>query len=316
VEETTTGHQTQNAGNVLAADAGGRAPLQIHSDPWAQWRALEGRRLTQHLQRFLGGHGDERQEECSTTHTPYTPEENKADCKEWNTTRYGTTFHLIREMDRDELIEEGFVSHQATTGSDRYETAEDTRTTDHEQLAESDTVAPTADEVGALPVHLGAYANTPLDVRAGVVTPAVCYVVIDGASWNGDHKPADYYMGWYGDQYGAEQHMRPNSIVRAFQHIPGEESPENRAHDMVRGLQSQGTAPPVGSLWDNFDPQVRPEPRSLAKEVGDSAETAYKNEMYVTPKMVDRWKEIHWLCISARCWKCTYGPDTKAWAHP
>jgi hypothetical protein len=49
--------------------------------------------------------------------------------------------------------------------------------------------------------------------------------------------------------------------------------------------------------------------------VGDSAETAYQNEMYVTPKVVDRWKEVHWLCISTRCWKCTYGPDTKAWAH-
>jgi hypothetical protein len=53
----------------------------------------------------------------------------------------------------------------------------------------------------------------------------------------------------------------------------------------------------------------------MAKEVGDSAETAYQNEMYVTPKMVDRWKEIHWLCIDAQCWKATYGPDTKAWAH-
>ena len=35
----------------------------------------------------------------------------------------------------------------------------------------------------------------------------------------------------------------------------------------------------------------------------------------MTPKMADRWKEIHWLCISTRCWKCTYGPDTKAWTH-
>jgi hypothetical protein len=34
----------------------------------------------------------------------------------------------------------------------------------------------------------------------------------------------------------------------------------------------------------------------MAKEgVGDSAETAYQNEMYVAPKVVDRWKEIHWL---------------------
>jgi hypothetical protein len=70
---------------------------------------------------------------------------------------------------------------------------------------------------------------------------------------------------------------------------------------MVKDLQSQGNAPPVGALWDSFDMQGHLEPRSLAKEVGDSAETTYENEMYVTPKMVDRWKEIHWLYIDARC---------------
>jgi hypothetical protein len=37
--------------------------------------------------------------------------------------------------------------------------------------------------------------------------------------------------------------------------------------------------------------------------------------MYVTPKMVDRWKEIHWLHVDARCWKATYGPNTRGWAH-
>jgi hypothetical protein len=99
-------------------------------------------------------------------------------------------------------------------------------------------------------------------------------VIIDGAPWKGDHNTADYLMGWYGD-YGTEQHIRPNSIARAFQHIPGEESPENRAHDMVEDLQSQRNAPPVGSLWDSFDLRGHPEPRSLAKEVGHSAETTY-----------------------------------------
>jgi hypothetical protein len=149
-----------------------------------QRRALEGRRLTRHLlQRILGGHGDERQED--TAHTLYTPEENKADGREWNPARHGITFHLIQEMDRDELNQEGFVSHQAATGSDGHETAEDTRTADHEQLAESDTGGPTADGVEAPPVHLGAYADTPLDVRAGVAAPAVCYVIIGGAPWNG-----------------------------------------------------------------------------------------------------------------------------------
>jgi hypothetical protein len=132
--------------------------------------------------------------------------------------------------------------------------------------------------------------------------------------WKGHCSPVDYFMGWYG-HLGAEQHMRRNSIARAFQHIPGKEAPETRAHNMVKDLQSQGNAPPVGALWGSFDMQGRLEPRSLAKEVGDSAETTYENEMYVTPKMVDRWKEIHWLYIDARCWKATYGPNTRGWTH-
>jgi hypothetical protein len=74
---------------------------------------------------------------------------------------------------------------------------------------------------------------------------------VEGRS--GDHRPACYFMGWYGGDYGAEQCMRPNSIARAPQYIPGEETPENRAHDMVKDLQGQRTAPPVGSLWDSFD---------------------------------------------------------------
>jgi hypothetical protein len=49
--------------------------------------------------------------------------------------------------------------------------------------------------------------------------------------------------------------------------------------------------------------------------VGDSAETTYQNEMYVTQKVVDRRKEIHWLYTDARCWKATYGPNTRGWAH-
>jgi hypothetical protein len=87
--------------------------------------------------------------EAEGYHLTRTPEEEKAECEEWNTTRYGVTFYFIREMDRDDLIEEEFVSHKATTGSDGYETAEDTGTTKHEQPAESDTVTPTNDDVEA-----------------------------------------------------------------------------------------------------------------------------------------------------------------------
>jgi hypothetical protein len=37
--------------------------------------------------------------------------------------------------------------------------------------------------------------------------------------------------------------------------------------------------------------------------------------MYVTPKMANRWKEIHWLQIDRRCWEATYGPSTRESAH-
>jgi hypothetical protein len=123
-------------------------------------------------------------------------------------------------------------------------------------------VAHTTDGVEAPPVHLGNCGDTPPGVHVGVVAPAVCYVIIDGAPWEGHYSPVDYFMGWYGD-HGAEQHMRRNSIARAFQHIPGEESPETCAHDMVKDLQSQRNAPPVGALWGSFDMQGRLEPRSL-----------------------------------------------------
>ena len=62
-------------------------------------------------------------------------------------------------------------------------------------------------------------------------------------------------------------------------------------------------------LWGNRDET------SMFKEVGDSAETEYDHDMYVASEMASRWKEIHWLYIDARCWKATYGPNTRGWAH-
>jgi hypothetical protein len=225
VEETTAGHQTQDAGagasNVLAAGAGGfgrLAPLKIVSDSWARQRALEHRE-----QRLRSN--DEPTEELPRQTEGYipsmhTPEEKKTECQEWNVTRYGEIRELLREMSRVEMIEAGLVSHQATTSEGGYETAEDTRTPSHESPTESDAGTPTADEVEAPPARLGAYDDTPLDVRAGVVAPAVCYcyVVTDGVSYDGDYRPAQYFMQWYGE-YGAEQYMRPDSIAKAFSSI-------------------------------------------------------------------------------------------------
>jgi hypothetical protein len=155
-------------------------------------------------------------------------------------------------------------------------------------------VAPAADEVEGRGHLFGAYGDGPLDVAAGVVKPVGQYVITDGASYYGEYKAGQQFAQWYG-KYGAEHHMRPGSIARSFQCIPGEDTPQDRADRMVKDLQRQSetSASPVGLLWDSFDPRGRPEPASLSKEVGDSAETAYHNEMHVTPKMVHRWKKIH-----------------------
>jgi hypothetical protein len=55
-------------------------------------------------------------------------------------------------------------------------------------------VAHTTDEVEAPPAHLGNYDDTPQGVHAGVVAPAACYVIIDGASWKGHYSPVDYFI--------------------------------------------------------------------------------------------------------------------------
>jgi hypothetical protein len=65
-------------------------------------------------------------------------------------------------VDSDDLIAEAFASYHATTGNDGYKTDVEIHTTNHEQPAESDTMAPTAGESEAPPVHLGAYYDTPL----------------------------------------------------------------------------------------------------------------------------------------------------------
>ena len=68
-------------------------------------------------------------------------------------------------------------------------------------------------------------------------------------------------------------------------------------------------------MQERYDPWGHRDATSLFKEVGDSAETEYHNDMYVTSKMANRWKEIQWLQIDKRCWEATYGPDTRRLAY-
>jgi hypothetical protein len=68
-------------------------------------------------------------------------------------------------------------------------------------------------------------------------------------------------------------------------------------------------------MQERYDPWGNRDATSMFKEVGDSAETGYDNDMYVTSKMANRWKEIQWLQIDRRCWEATYGPDTRRLAY-
>jgi hypothetical protein len=150
-----------------------RYPLRIAGDTWTRQRALEYREYRSRFSderaadppREAEGHVITRTDGHVITRTP---EEEKAECEEWNTRRYGETFHLVREMDSDDLIADGFASYHATTGSDGYETAapktHTRRSTSSLQKVIRDTMAPTAGEIEAPPAHLGAYHDTPLDV--------------------------------------------------------------------------------------------------------------------------------------------------------
>ena len=87
---------------------------------------------------------------------------------------------------------------------------------------------------------------------------------------------------------------------------------------MERALrrQSQSLKPPTReATQESYDPWGRREATSLFREVGDSAETAYYSDMYVTSKMANRWKEIHWWQIDKRCWEAPHGPNSQGPAH-
>jgi hypothetical protein len=80
--------------------------------------------------------------------------------------------------------------------------------------------------------------------------------------------------------------------------------------------QSRSLKPPTReAMQERYGPWGRREATSLVREVGDSAETAYYSDMYVTSKMANRWKEIHWWQIDKRCWETTYGISNTGLTH-
>ena len=147
---------------------------------------------------------------------------------------------------------------------------------------------PTPDK-GIRGVTLEIYGDGPLEVWPGVVAPAGYYIVIDGAAGD-QYEAAQGFPTWYGP-YGAEHYMRAGSTARSFQWIPGEETPIHRADAMERALRRRSLKPPTHEAMqeERYDPWGRREATSLFKEVGDSAETAYHSDMYVTSEMANRW---------------------------
>jgi hypothetical protein len=299
-----------------------RAPaLKIANDKWSRRRALKYR---------------EQRLRCSNDeHQPYelpeevdddnpTPYERKEDCREWYVERHGDVRDTIQaHVNREMVVEDGFVvKHRCRTYENEHGTAVNMRTPSPEPPASTNDAAPATGEdpttdVGE--ITLGAFGDKPLEVRSGVAAPAGHFLITDGAADDGEYEPAQHFPTWYGED-GAEHHMRADSIARSFQCIPGEATPWDRANAMAQGLhhvmQSQSITPPSPeSLWERRDPWGRREAASLVREMSDSAETAYHNDMYVTSKMANRWKEINWWQIDKRCWEATYGPNTEAPAH-
>jgi hypothetical protein len=127
------------------------------------------------------------------------------------------------------------------------------------------------------------------------------YVVIDGAAGD-QYEAAQGFPTWYGP-YGAEHYMR--AVARLLDHSSGSLAKRcrytiHRADAMERALRRRSLKPPTHEAMqeERYDPWGRREATSLFKEVGDSAETVYHSDMYVTSEMANRWKEISIGCKS------------------
>jgi hypothetical protein len=151
-------------------------PLKLANDKWSQQRALEKRE--ERLRHSNSEHPDEHEssafdEEGDDT---ITPQQRKADHREWYTERYGDLFKTIRaDAPLQILVEDGFVvKHRCRTYDGDCETAVNRRTPSPETHASAEDSPPTPDE-GISEVTLGTYGDGPLEVRSGVVAPAGYY---------------------------------------------------------------------------------------------------------------------------------------------
>ena len=109
--------------------------------------------------------------------------------------------HQDRACDKDPQS----AMHRRTPSPERHATAEDPPPAPNENCDE---------------VTLGAYGDEALETRSGVVTPSpyFAYIIIDGCDSycqqsSDRYEAAQAFSEWYGF-WGAERHMRANSIAR------------------------------------------------------------------------------------------------------
>ena len=128
------------------------------------------------------------------------------------------------------------------------------RTPSPETRATAEDPPPTPD-VDADDVTLGTHGDKPLEVRSGVVVPAGFYIIIDGMS-SDRYEAAQASQEWYGF-WGAERHMRADSIARCFPWIPGRARPADRARRMEEDLRRQSAQlklEPPTEMQERYDP--------------------------------------------------------------
>ena len=128
--------------------------------------------------------------------------------------------HIDMYMALEEFIEQAYVvQHRGRTYDKDSQSAMNRRTPSPERRATAED-PPSAPNEDFDEVTLGAYGNKALKTRSGVVAQYGYYIIIDGGDSycqqsDDRYEAAQAFQEWYGF-YGAEHHMRADSIARSF----------------------------------------------------------------------------------------------------
>ena len=131
--------------------------------------------------------------------------------------------HISDDVTREEFVASGYVMQHRGRAHDRDSPHVTNRRTPSPGATAED--PPSTPDVDADEVTLGTHGDKPLEVRSGVVAPSPYYIIIDGGDSHCQqssdrYEAAQAFPEWYGF-WGAERHMRADSIARCFPWIPG-----------------------------------------------------------------------------------------------